>query len=86
MAIIEPNSSSALYKGLSSYWIKAFKDSAQELYDYDAENKKQYELPSYNPDSNESLLPILNQYGGFGSKTKERISTIDATDWASEKK
>ncbi len=29
MAIIEPNSSSALYKGLSSYWIKAFKDSAQ---------------------------------------------------------
>jgi len=67
-------------------YIKAFKDSAQELYVYDAENKKQYELPSYNPDSNESLLPILNQYGGFGSKTKERISTIDATDWASEKK
>jgi len=67
-------------------YIKAFKDSAQELYVYDAENKKQYELPSYNPDSNESLLPILNQYGGFGAKTKERISTIDATDWASEKK
>lgn len=67
-------------------YIKAFKDSAQELYVYDAENKKQYELPSYNPDSNESLLPILNQYGGFGAKTKERISTIDAIDWGSEKK
>ena len=57
-------------------YIQRFKDSAQNLYVYDAENKKQYELPSYDPNSNESLLPILNEYGGFGSKTKEQISTI----------
>ncbi len=56
-------------------YIEAFKSRAQNLYVYDAENKKQYELPSYNPESNESLLPILNEYGGFGSKTKERLST-----------
>ena len=56
-------------------YIENFKNMAQDLYVYDAENKKQYELPSYNPDSNESLLPILNEYGGFGSKTKERLST-----------
>ena len=67
-------------------YIEAFKGRAQDLYVYDAENKKQYELPSYNPDSNESLLPILNQYGGFGAKTKEKISTIDTIDWTSEKK
>jgi len=67
-------------------YIENFKNMAQDLYVYDAENKKQYELPSYNPDSNESLLPILNQYGGFGAKTKERISTIDTIDWTSEKK
>lgn len=56
-------------------YIENFRNAAQNLYVYDAENKKQYELPSYNPESNESLLPILNEYGGFGSKTKERIST-----------
>jgi hypothetical protein len=56
-------------------YIENFRNAAQNLYVYDAENKKQYELPSYNPDSNESLLPILNEYGGFGSKTKERLST-----------
>ena len=57
-------------------YIKAFENTAQNLYVYDAENKKQYELPSYDPNSNESLLPILNEYGGYGSKTKEQISTI----------
>ena len=67
-------------------YIENFKNMAQDLYVYDAENKKQYELPSYNPDSNESLLPILNQYGGFGAKTKEKISTIHTIDWTSEKK
>ena len=67
-------------------YIENFRNAAQNLYVYDAENKKQYELPSYNPESNESLLPILNQYGGFGAKTKERISTIDTIDWTSEKK
>ena len=56
-------------------YIENFRNMAQDLYVYDAENKKQYELPSYNPNSNESLLPILNEYGGFGSKTKERLST-----------
>ncbi|MAO22503.1 MAG: hypothetical protein CMJ25_17285 [Phycisphaerae bacterium] len=56
-------------------YIENFRKASQNMYVYDAENKKQYELPSYNPDSNESLLPILNEYGGFGSKTKERIST-----------
>jgi len=66
-------------------YINAFKSRAQNLYVYDAENKKQYELPSYNPESNESLLPILNEYGGFGSKTKERISAIDSIDWSSQK-
>ncbi len=55
-------------------YIENFRNMAQDLYVYDAENKKQYELPSYNPESNESLLPILNEYGGFGSKTKERLS------------
>lgn len=60
-------------------YIQRFKDSAQNLYVYDAENKKQYELPSYDPNSNESLLPILNEYGGFGSKTKEQISTITSS-------
>ena len=49
------------------------------LYVYDDENNKRFELPSYDPDSNESLFPILSKYAGFGSKTKEQISTITSS-------
>ena len=55
-------------------YIKNFEKSGQNLYVEDLKTGKLYELPSYNPESNESLLPILNMYGGFGSKTKEELS------------
>ena len=55
-------------------YIENFKKSGQYLYVEDLKTGKLYELPSYNPESNESLLPILNMYGGFGSKTKEELS------------
>ena len=55
-------------------YIENFKKSGQYLFVEDLKTGKLYELPSYNPESNESLLPILNMYGGFGSKTKEELS------------
>lgn len=55
-------------------YIENFEKLRQYLYVEDLKTGKLYELPSYNPESNESLLPILNMYGGFGSKTKEELS------------
>jgi len=55
-------------------YIENFKKSGQYLFVEDLKTGKLYELPSYNPEINESLLPILNMYGGFGSKTKEELS------------